>query len=258
MRVRAVLSGVCLVAAIALLTLLLLIQPESGVSDVHLPEAAQPLLATIRLPVGEPYIVGPGLGRIPEFAAIAEKLAALAAGILLIWAIVKRRKSVAKTCALLLCANALLGPIPMRMQPTPPIAVSAEVGRALVRAMPTAGRASPEQRYVRSQVAYLNGDHALSAKFAAGLDGDQLASPIEAPFRLQYLRGEPIEVTSACFKLGCASPATRNVALLISATLFAGSTAAAILAFVAVATLRRRLARLETLSVKDRRRRLAA
>jgi hypothetical protein len=216
------------------------------------------LLASIHTAPGEPYVVGPGLGRIPEIAAVVEKIAELVAVIALIWAVIKRRKSVSIACTMALFANQLVGPIAMIMQPAPPIAVSADVGRALVRAIPEAVRDNPAQRYLRSQVAYLDGNRTEAKRLAFGLDEQQLASPIEVPYRLQFLRGEPIVTTSACFALGCASPTTRNAALIMASILFTGSAAAALLAVSALTSLRRRVTRMEALHAEDRRLRIAA
>ena len=228
-RTRRVRGGMAFALAAALFggfLLVLLIEPGSGVQDVHLPSAGRHLLGAHRslLATDEPWVVGRGIGRLPQMLARALHIASLGAVPLVLWALIKRKKVVGWSAIGFVATMGAAGPIPTTMQPEPPVAVSAETAARLLASEP--GEATPWRRYMLAQIALAHGDRSAAAGLARGLDPDDLQSPIEAPYRLQYLRGGPITTTSTCFAFGCLDPTGRRQGQAIALILLVGGIAA--------------------------------
>lgn len=253
---RAALAAGALVALGAVLLLALLIEPGSGVVDVQIPAGARSLVEAHRtlLASGEPWVVGRGIGRIPQMLACAMQAGSLVAAALGIWALAKRRKRIGWIAAAYIGLIQVAGPIPTTMQPEPPIAVSVATARRLLAIDASgASAASPWRRYMSAQLAYAERDRAGAMRLARGIDAEQLQSPIEARYRLQFLQSGPIAQTSVCFKLGCLSPGRQRAAqAMAAALLIAGAALAAGAAWLLI-LLTRRIGRIKRLRARPSR-----
>ena len=163
-------------------------------------------------------------------------LVCLAAFVCAIWALATRRKRIGRSAiAILMVALNLFRPVSPPMQPIPPVAVEAAAARRLVGLGPVqpvvsfrTGDAST--RYVLAQIAYVEGDRAGARRLWAGLNGRDLESPIEAPFRLQFLQGRPVWRSAVCTTTGCFPEPVRALLAAIAAfaaLALAGAAAAA-------------------------------
>jgi hypothetical protein len=243
---RAMIAGVCL-ASFALVLLVLLIEPGSGVSDVHVPSDGRHLIDDHRslLAAGEPAIVGRGWGRLSQVVATVLSAGSLVAAGLALWGLVRRRRAVAWIGAGYVVVMGLAGPIPTTMQPEPPIVVAAATAARLLATETADGAAW--RRYMMAQVAYVRGDRTGAATLARGIGPGDLHSPIESRYRLQFLQGLPITKTSVCFKFGCLDRAQRRSAVRFALVfLAAGVAAVAGLGWLLI-LLTRRLRRIDAL-----------
>jgi hypothetical protein len=208
----------------------LLLQPgRDGIADVHLPSSAPALTAARGF-----HVAGGGIAAFQANLAFALTLVSFIAFICAIWALASRRKRMGRWAIGLLVALNLFRPVSPPMQPMPPVAVDAAEARRLVGLAPGERAASsrtgdPSARYVLAQIAYIEGDRVGARQLAAGLDGGALDSPIEAPFRLQFLQGRPIARSAVCTTSGCFPEAVRAflAALAACASLALTATAAA-------------------------------
>ena len=262
-QVRRALVAAVLAAACALIVAVLLIEPTSGIADVHVPEGTLSLFAHPGgLPAGEPYIVGRGWGRLPQLLGTLIHLVTFGAWGVAIWALVKRHKPLAMIAVAWVVTVRIAGPMTATMQPTPPVAVSTSVARAVIAANVgwRDGMEEDQQwvRYIKAQIAYIDGDRAAAAGLSAGLDKNDIELPDEMRYRLQYLQGGPITMSSACFETGCLSPMTRAASQLVAITGLAVATAFAITFAALLRLLKGRVARIEELSARGRRARLTA
>jgi hypothetical protein len=250
-------AGAALVAAIASIILL---QPGAGTgpADVHLPDTGSFFAA--RDPAA--HIAG---GPIAELQArLGTLLLVLGYGsiALLVWALIRRSKKLAKFGFFSLLAFSLLRPVSPSMQMNPPQAVSAAAARERLglgrEGWPAAPETRPGTRYMLAQIAFIEGDRARAAHFSAGLAGRDLASPIEAPFRLQFLQGLPVGRTTVCYIQGCFPETVRRILQIAMALLVLASLALGGAAIRLRGLLRRRCERIEQLSGELIRRQRAA
>jgi hypothetical protein len=251
-RLRQGLHYALVAAGLAGLLLLLLIEPQIGVYDVHVPVQAQFLLEKYSATVatGEPWLIGRGAGRIPQTLAVMIECMGLLAVLAIMWGLVRRRPRVVWSSVAAIAFVWLAGPIPTPMQPMPPAAVSSETASRILAQEPEApdeDRLGPWRPYMLAQMAFVDGDHARAAVLAHNFDGSDLASPIEAPFRMQFLRGGPILTTSVCFKFGCLGPAMLATARAISWVVLVAALLIALSLFVTWRILTQRLTRVAAL-----------
>jgi hypothetical protein len=258
---------VALAAAFAFLVLALgMIEPTNGVPDVHVPGAAIWVLTAqaSTLAPGEPYIVGPGIGRIPEYLASAMQVSGFFALIFVIWALAKRRKPIAIGAFAWFAMVSNFGPIPTMMQPEPPIAVSPATARSALGLGLAPERQWPAEpvawrRYMMAQIAFAEGDRGTAASLARGIESHDILSPIEGARRLQLIQGAGASAQSAvCFKSGCMTSAGRGASQLVAASLAIVALALAFGFAATLRTLRRRLDRIEELVASGRRARSMA
>jgi len=215
-RSAAIAAGIILFAAAAFV---LLLQPGagSGPADVHVPDFALGLLD--RLPEDGIAIAGGPVALVQRWMSTFVGFLMIVALGLFLLALKQRRKGVAKIAFPVLIGLSLLRPVSPPTQMNPPRAVAAPTARTLLgippQGWPREWRTSyPENRYMLAQIAWIEGDRAAAARFSAGLTGEEMASPIEAPFRLQYLQGRPPVRTTACLTTGCFSEGVRTILLL--------------------------------------------
>jgi hypothetical protein len=235
-RRAAAIGRISLVAAVAAPIAsafwVLLLQPgRSGPADVHIPSTAPAVLAGAR----GGHIAGGPIAALQASLATLLMLVCLAAFVCAIWALATRRKRIGRSAIAILVALNLFRPVSPPMQPIPPVAVEAAAARRLVGLGPVqpvvslrTGDAST--RYVLAQIAYVEGDRAGARRLSAGLDGRDLESPIEAPFRLQFLQGRPVSRSAVCTTTGCFPEPVRALLAAIAAfaaLALAGAAAAA-------------------------------
>ena len=210
-------AGIVLFAAAAFV---LLLQPSAGTgpADVHIPDFASRLLD--RLSEDRIAIAGGTVALVQRWLSTFVGFLLIVALGLFLLSLKQRRKLLAKLAFACLIGLSLLRPVSPATQMNPPQAVSAATARALLGLQPQGwprqwASSYPENRYMLAQIAYIEGDRAAAARFSAGLTGEEMASPIEAPFRLQFLQGRPIVRTTACLTTGCFSETARKVLMLI-------------------------------------------
>jgi hypothetical protein len=249
-------AGAALVAAFAFV---LLLQPGagSGPADVHVPDFALHLLG--KAPSGAVHLAG---GRIAEAQSGLSKIITaltLAAFATVVWALWKRRKVPGHLGLACFIGLQLMSPVSPQLQMNPARGVSAATARQLLglapnAPLPSARGADPETRYLLAQIAFIEGDRAAARRFAAGLEGGQMASPIEAPFRLQFLQGRPPVRSTVCFPTGCVGETARAAAFIVSVAAAILALALAIAAFLLRRALGRRCARIAGLEASATRR----
>ena len=224
-RSAAIAAGVILFAASAFV---LLLQPGagSGPADVHVPDFALRLLD--RVAEDRVAIVGGPVALVQSWLSTFLGILMLVALGLFILALKQRRKGLSKIAFGCLIGLSLLQPVSPPTQMNPPRAVNPATARALL-GVPSHGwpsewaKSLPENRYILAQIAFIEGDRDSAARFSAGLTGAEMASPIEAPFRLQFLQGRPPVRTTMCFVSGCLSENVRgSLVLLMVATILLG------------------------------------
>lgn len=238
---RSVLIGAALGSAFAAIVLALIALNGGGIADVHVPSDALSLLRKHPggLPDGEPYVVGRGPGPLRQVLGSVLPLSHLLALGVTIWALTKRRKAIALAGIAWIVLMSLAGPALTLVQPTPPLAVSAPVAREIVRA--DLDKLSPDERevmidpmrYMKAQLAYLDGNRPTAAKLSAGLAPNDIGSPIEGAKRLQYLQGSLGEA-GICLPAGCLSPTQRTI---VERLVIAALTACVLCAIAALALL---------------------
>ncbi|MDB5705341.1 MAG: hypothetical protein JWN66_2457 [Sphingomonas bacterium] len=265
LQIRHALIGAALAALFFVILAILLLDPSSGIADVHVPSDGRDLLFAYpgKLPAGEPYVVNQGIGRVGQILSSVIQTSLLGAAGLLIWALVKRRKPVTYAAIFWLVLISYAGPVPTFMQPTPPISVSVPVARTALGVTGAASSASAREmptwrRYMLAQVAYAEGDRAGAVRLSSRISSEDIASPIEGAYRLQFLQGHPPTVTSACFKFGCLTPPARWWAEIAAFALALLAACLTIAAWQLLRTVRRRLASIEQLTATGRLRRATA
>jgi hypothetical protein len=211
----------CGLSAVTLLAALAHFETGAGAqfSDVHVPaDWLRPRrLGTFQL--GEPYPVGLGIAKVVQWilfiAFTGGQLAALAC---LVWAMSKKRREIVLPVLLILIVLGAVAPVPKVMSRGIAEAVSVETAQALVQEnwprsdtaiFKLAQRFEDEATaYVRAQIAYVQGNQQQARALVANIDTDDLSSPIEAPYRMQFLRSRPEGRSTVCFiTFGCLSEA---------------------------------------------------
>ncbi|HYJ51704.1 MAG TPA: hypothetical protein VEW04_00880 [Allosphingosinicella sp.] len=185
----------------------------AGPSDVHLPEAMLPVLQRNSAFEPEVHIAGGAIAALQNRLGVALLFSGLVAMGVIAWALVKRRKAAAKYAMFCLIGCNVLRPVSPPMQIAPPRAVDAASARRLIGLGPRgwpSGIDRPEVRYVLAQIAFIEGDRMRAMQFSAGLTGSALASPIEAPFRLQFLQNSAPTRSTVCYPQGCFSESARG------------------------------------------------
>jgi hypothetical protein len=259
-QIRQAMMIAALAALVFAIVAVLLLDSHTGIVDVHVPYAGRYVLLDYKgpMPAGEPYTVGRGLGRLSQILSSIIETSTLGAAGLIIWGLIKRRKIGVYLAIGWLVLVSYAGPIPTLMQPDPPIAVSVPLARAALTIEGPAGPAwmaekTGWRRYMLAQIAYAEGNRAAAARLSSGLGIEDITSPIEGPYRLQYLQGQAPTMSASCFKFGCLSHAGRRWGELGAALL---TTVALVLALCGALTLRvvrRRLAAIDMLVATGRR-----
>lgn len=185
----------------------------------------------------------------------------------LLFSLVKKRGAIARYAIAWFFVMGVVRPVSPPAQGNPPQAVSATVARSLlglragepvanaVNVQPNGTRDPDDARaYVAAQVAFVEGDRRTAARLAGDVDPARLASPIEAPFRLQFLLGDYRGLTSVCFVHGCLLEDRRRAWLAGTALAGVAALLAAVLAAFLFVVLRRRLHRIDELRASGRRR----
>ena len=255
------LSWLVAVLLVAMLAGAFLLESGSGerMVDIHFPDRTLHLLA--RVPAGELHVVGGVIGRVQRALSVLLTFCSAGAVATIIWALVKRRRRAALLALAWLVSLSFVRPVSPPTQPNPPVAVSPSVARSALALEPTlnappdlvtreeAGTRSAGidkleparadrdpvdrsnwQRYILAQILYAEGNRVAARRLATGVRAIDLDSPIEAPFRLQYLNGEYRGRTTVCYVSGCLSERVRRLLL------FAAFTAAVAASMVALAT----------------------
>jgi hypothetical protein len=216
-RTSAIAGGIVLFAAAAFV---LLLQPgaASGPADVHVPDFALHLLD--RLPEDRIAIVGGPVALVQRWLSTFVTLLGVGSLVLFCIALTQRRKGIAKVALPCMIGLSLLRPVSPATQMNAPSAVTPATARALLGIPPQGwprewATSYPENRYMLAQIAFIEGDRAAAARFSAGLTGEEMASPIEAPFRIQFLQGRPPVRTTVCLTSGCFSESVREILSLV-------------------------------------------
>ena len=264
-QIRRAMMIAVLAAFVFAVVAVLLLDTHTGIVDVHVPYAGRHMMLDYKgpMPPGEPYTVDRGLGRVAQILSSIIQTSTLGAAGLIIWALIKRRKVVAYLAIGWLVLVSYAGPIPTLMQPDPPIAVSVSLARA---AMAVKGPAGPDwmtektgwRRYVLAQIAYAEGNRAAAARLSSGLGIEDITSPIEGTYRLQYLQGDAPAMSASCFKFGCLSTDGRWWGELGAVLLTSLAFALAVCCAFTLHVVRRRLAVIDTLVATGRRARVMA
>lgn len=270
-RARRVLAWCVTAAGLLLVATLFLLEPGStgGPRDVHLPDAGY--LASHQAtggPIPDFHIVGAGIARLQHMLARLVNFGSVAAFGTLLFSLVKRRKSLGRYAIASIVLMGVVRPVSPPVQGAPPQAVGAAAARSLlglrageplehaVRAEPRAAEPDDVRDYIAAQIAFIEGDRNAAARLARGIDPGRLASPIEAPFRLQFLRGDYRGLTSVCFASGCLLEHQRRLWIGGAAVAGAAALVAALASACLFVSLRRRLHRIDELRASGRRREL--
>jgi hypothetical protein len=196
---------------------ILVLQPGAfdGPVDVHiLDNLADKLVPRWSTGGNGVWIVGGFIGTVQHWIGIAVQSFGFLAIPFTIGSLIFRKKKAAKFGVFLFLAAMLLHTVSPTTQVWAPKAVSTATARQLLD-MPASGwpadaaSAVPGQRYVMAQIAFIEGDPARAARYSADLRGSLLGSPIEAPFRLQFLQGRPNIMSTVCKISGCMKESVR-------------------------------------------------
>ena len=219
-------------AGLAILGALAHFETGSGpdIQDVHVPADWLMGFGREQFAPGEPYDVGLGSGKVVQWVVMLSFAAAQIFGLgLLFWSLKKKQtKFITPAIVIFLMAD-ILCPVPKVVVAGTGKAVSIATAEKLLAVPPMKGPirldklngrspfqlapkyAGPAKAYVQAQIAYASGDHAAARKLSANLSPQTLASPIEAPYRLQYLQGNFKGLTTVCFtRLGCVNEEQRQ------------------------------------------------
>lgn len=219
-------------ASLAILGALTHFETGSGqdIRDVHVPTNWLMGFGQEQFAPGEPYDVGLGSAKVVQWVVMLCFAAAQIFGLgLLFWSLRKKQKKFITPAIVIFLMADILCPVPKVVVAGTGKAVSIETAEKLLAVKPMNGPirldklngrspfqlvpkdAVPAKAYVRAQVAYASGDRAAARKLAANLSPQTLASPIEAPYRLQYLQGNYNGLTTVCFtRLGCVNEEQRQ------------------------------------------------
>jgi len=181
----------------------------SGPRDVHIPDSlANSMVERWSNGNDRVHIVGGVIGTIQHWIGIGITIGALATFLMLILSLIRRKLWMLKFAGLMYFALTILYPVSPPAQIWASKSVSTATARDLlgIRAAgwPTDTKmADPDKRYMLAQIAFIEGDKATATRLSAGLSGRQLRSPIEAPFRLQFLQGRQNNLSAVCNVSGC-------------------------------------------------------
>jgi hypothetical protein len=206
-------------AALTLLAALAHFETGAGAefNDVHLPAdwLRERRFGTFQF--GEPYPVGVGgVAKVVQWIVfIAFAGGQLAALVWLARALWKKRGKAVSSALLAVFALHAFVPVPKVVSPGIPEAVSVKTAQGLLNDYRIHERSTLQlvQRiddeataYVRAQIAYVQGNRQQARALASNIDTVDLSSPIEAPYRMQFLRGRPEGRSTVCFiRFGCLS-----------------------------------------------------
>ncbi|MDB5669866.1 MAG: hypothetical protein JWO25_825 [Alphaproteobacteria bacterium] len=249
-------------AVLALFMCVFLLQAGagSGPGDVDIPPASHWLVEHGGLPAGEPHLAGGWITTLQGRVATVAHLVYGLAVIVFIWGLIKRRKRTAKIAFAAIVGISIFNPTNPARIFNPAVALPASTARS-VMGLPAGGplvtKTPPDAatRYMLAQIAYVEGDRRSAASFARGLDSGNLMSPIEAPFRLQFLQGRNQGLTTVCKWNGCLGESTRGTLSVLAWLLFALASAAAGSCLWFSLSLRRRCERVAELEAGRRLRR---
>lgn len=268
-RTRRVLTYSLAAAGLLLVAVLFLLEPGSstGPRDVHITDDHFAIGNAAEGEILGAHIVGGRVAALQHILAYLINIGSAAAFGALLFSLVRKRGAIARYAIAWILMMGVVRPVSPPVQGNPPQAVSATVARSLLglrAGEPVAnaldvqpnGTRDPDgaRAYVAAQVAFAEGDRETAARLARDVDAGRLGSPIEAPFRLQFLLGDYRGLTSVCFVHGCLLEDRRRGWLM--GTAFAGVAAllAAVLAACLFVVLRRRLQRIDELRASGRRR----
>lgn len=246
-------------ALLALVIALAHVEAGAGADmrDVHVPVDWLRGITSFSYPLGEPYDaalrgMNPALF-LPTIVVVFGQFVFIGS---LIWALIKKKRQIVMLSLLVLSLIAIFAPVPKFFVQGVAKAVSVETAERLLtqKQDPTVlfrladEHAKVAATYVRAQIAYVKGDRARARELSANVNLISLGSPIEAPYRLQFLQGRYANLTTVCFvTFGCLNEQQRQDRL----ALFACITALLLLAAIASAAfslhLAQRLTRVDAL-----------
>lgn len=219
LRTTVILFGL---AFLALIGALAHVETAAGpnLSDVHVPIDWLRGFSSASFPIGEPYDVGTGGGKVVQWIVFAVSFCAeLGSIVLLIWALRKKQRRLVLLALFLIIVVGRYTPVPKVLVAGTGKAVSVETAERLLTAKPdnrtlfmlASVHEKEVKAYVRAQIAYAKGDLSTARKLSAGVKLPSLGSPIEAPYRLQFLQDRYQGLTTACFiNLGCLTEQQRR------------------------------------------------
>jgi hypothetical protein len=151
-------------------------------------------------------------------------------------------------CLLAYIAINVLTPLNPLNQPAPPEAVSLATAKYAL-AQDRSLESPSFGAYVRAQIAFTEG-RKLEAKRLADSIGneDRLESPFEAPWRLQYLRQQPVSLSTVCWLSGCVSIKTVQISNFLLRALLPVPSALIIILLTAQNKIYRRSKIIETMT----------
>ncbi|NOT39386.1 MAG: hypothetical protein HOP13_02730 [Alphaproteobacteria bacterium] len=200
------------------------------ITDIHIPADWLMGFGPQHFASGEPYEVGTGPRKVVQWILLVSFAAIQIFGLgLLVWALRKKRKQFILPAIIIFLAGDVLCPVPKLIVAGTSKAVSVETAERLlamksipgpVRLDKLNGRspfqlapqfAGPAKAYVRAQIAFARGDRKAARRISAYIDPKTLSSPIEAPYRLQFLKDRYNGLTTVCFtRLGCVNEQQRQ------------------------------------------------
>jgi hypothetical protein len=259
-------------ATLAILGALAHFETGSGPSirDAHVPADWLIGLDRALFAPGEPYDVGPGVAKLVQWVLVLSFAAAQLFGLgLLVWSLKKKRKQFITPAIVIFLMADILCPVPKVVVAGTGKAVSIETAEKLLAVKPMKGPirldklngrspfqlapqyAGPAMTYVRAQIAYARGDRAAARKLSANLSPQTLASPIEAPYRLQFLQGQYKGITTVCFtRLGCVNEEQRQWRFAMFVWVAVGLALGGIALWTLCFVLTRQLTRVEELAAE--------
>ena len=156
-------------------------------------------------------------------------------------------------CVLAYIAINFLTPLNPFNQPAPPEAVSLATARYAL-AQDQSLESTDYGAYVMSQIAFTEGRKSEAKRLADSITSDdRLESPFEAPWRLQYLRQEPVSRSTVCWLSGCASTQMAEISNLALRVSLGIMSASIIFLTIALNKINRRSRMIEKLAATRRR-----